>query len=488
MLALCTGSVIVDGFQSIGAAAGSHGPGSLRWPLVGSFMGYDRTWGFHWFGWPWLRSWLIPVVSWSPGADVSLLWGLWILTATRVAVLVGKAEGKVTGMAAGFFTLAAPGILTALQSYRPEIPTACALVLLAGCWWQDTKRTLVCRSLLLLILPTLHPLGLVVPGAWCAGVAVLEWCRNGLMAAVRRTLPPVLALAGGVLLFVAWYGLQPDAWAQFKLNLASQRMLVDGMGAGYLTLFRWGLSGRGAIPLLVLLVPAFAYGICLLLRAVRNPKDTSNDILLLPALAIVISFALNVVGRNPNPLHFVGVLPFAVWLVCAGGRKITMLRSGKLLIPVMAVACGLMAVYPAKQAWLLLRSGGESYRNGLAKTLDRLPPSRRVLIPVCLWEAALRPGQGRDFRFSTFPNILPRRERSEYEQMVMADTAPGDLLVWDPLQEQGGVFNFVTATALKHQLIQPIGVEDLWEPMGEISAPVRYSDSQATVFQVFRRK
>jgi hypothetical protein len=71
--------------------------------------------------------------------------------------------------------------------------------------------------------------------------------------------------------------------------------------------------------------------------------------------------------------------------------------------------------------------------------------------------------------------------------MVLQDLQPGDLLLWDPLQERGGVFNFVTETALRHLLILPEQQPEQWEKLRDIQIPVQYSRGQATDFVLYRK-
>jgi len=486
VLALRTGSVIVDGFQCAGALAGSPGPGSLRWPFVGGFMGYDQAWGFHWFGWQWLRSLALPVMPWSPEVDIALLAVLWGATAWWAARLVEQTSDRRLGLACGALTLAAPGLVVALQSYRPEIPAAAGLLLLAGSWEGPSRLHRVLRALLLVTLPSIHPLCVVVPAAWWAGGWYFEYRRSGVGNAVRRMLPQGLALAGGLLMFAAWYALQPHALEQFKSNIASQRLLVEGLGSGYLTFFRWGFGGLGAIPLIVLLVPAVLRGAWVLFKSVSGDRRPEW----LAAVAVLVAILFNWAGRNPNPLHLVAIIPFAAWLLASLLAAVCRNRI-PCLFPGLCVALACMfGAYPARQTFRLFGKDGHSYRSGLVQVLEELPPAHRVYIPVCLWEAAAKQGGNRweKYRFSTFPNILTRGERVLYEQEILSGLEAGDLLVWDVLQDEGGIFNFVMQTALKHQLIRPPEQGDAWEPVGKVEVLAAYSSSQSREFLIYRKK
>ena len=95
LVALYTGPVIVDGFQSIGAAASASGPGELKWSMLGNYRDYDRTWGFHWFGWPLIRSLLLDLVPWSSVWDLLLV----CIMLGAAAVLTLWVIAPVRGMA-----------------------------------------------------------------------------------------------------------------------------------------------------------------------------------------------------------------------------------------------------------------------------------------------------------------------------------------------------------------------------------------------------
>lgn len=130
---------------------------------------------------------------------------------------------------------------------------------------------------------------------------------------------------------------------------------------------------------------------------------------------------------------------------------------------------------------------GSELPGALSDALASLPRSRKVLIPVALWEAA-QMNKGRPdatYQFSTFPNIAVREQRERIEKQVASDMQAGDLLLWDPLQESGGIFNFVEETALRHLLLHPQD-NAIWERLDDISIPFSYSRNQPAMFQVYR--
>ena len=488
MIVVRTGSVIVDGFQSIGSAAAASGPGQLRWPFMGSFMGYNHCWGFHWFGWPWLRSLLLPLLPWSPGGDIALGCVLWA-TASLVTFKLVAAQGKKEGLFCGLLMLAAPSFLVAAQSYRPEIPAALALVGAFALWSRTSRASSLFRALLLLLLPTLHPLGLVVPATWCLLGFVAQWRLSGFASALRSCGWHVLPLAGGVALFAFWFALQPDAWAQFELNVRSQRLLTEGMGTGIGTFFRWGFGSLGSAPLALLLLVACGQATTVVLGTLRGPaREISLEAC--AAFGLLTAIAFNIATRNPNVLHLLMVMPLAAILFKNALWRIFAHDGTPWRVVVMTGSLVGFSSLAIKQGVGLIRHQGVGYRDELASALRQLPDSRQVLIPVAFWEAALKRGKDArtSYRLSTFPNILPRAERAAYENSLATELQSGDLIVWDSLQEEGGVFNFVGETALRHQVIRPPDQEALWERLPDLVIPVAYSKGQSTAFRIYRRR
>lgn len=484
-----TGSVIVDGFQSLGAVADSSRGGDLHWPMLGGFMGYDHVWGFHWIGWPWLRSLLLPLLPWSPKVDLAICCGLWALAAMAVSRIAEKEGDRTTGILTGLASVLAPGFLIAAQSYRPEIPTALGLVLTLSVWNASSRSGRLVRVLSCVILPILHPLGLVVPGTWCA----FDFLRNLRPFDLKALLPPVLKalplLVGAGLMF-AWMATQPEAWEQFSLNLRSQRMLIEGLGTGYGTFFRWGIGSLGALPLVVLITVACLRGAWLVIRSLKGGGRAGTDPLTLAGAGVSVTLAFNIVAKNPNSLHLVAILPLAAWLFVS---LLAVLRSrlgARAHLAAVVASSALFCGLSLKQSWKLVRSPGPGFRASLSNALESLPQSRRILIPVAMWEAAVTSPRrdSTEFQFSTFPNLLPNAERKSYEEKLMSKLRPGDLLIWDPLQDYGGIFNFVTTTALRHQVLRPPDDPLGWERLPDLRIPVLYSRGQSDRFELYRKR
>ncbi len=489
ILVNCAGAIIVDGFQSLGGIANSSRPGDLHWPMMGSFMGYDHAWGFHWPGWPLLRSLLLPLLPWNPLIELSLLSMIWAATAWIGMCLVDRKSESRMKFWVALLTLTAPGFLVAAQSYRPEIVTAFGLVVALRYWRSCEKMAKVWRVAALIFLPLLHPLGLIVPVAWCGWELLWNIREHRLVKALLELTRKAWPIGLGVIALTSWFALQPEAWAQFQMNVESQRLLVAGMGTGWRTFFVWGLGSKSALPLVALLLGALVISVLLPLRFFKNRQDSCNSIQCYAAVGLWTAVLFNIAAKNPNSLHLVAVIPLAVLLFVEGIAQIV-----KVMIPIgvrLAMAATLLVflAYPIKLSYSFYRNNGQSYRGALVQLLAQLPDARKVLIPVAFWEAAQLKGRSNQtiYQFSTFPNILKQTERARYEGGVIAELQQGDLLIWDPLQEQGGVFNFVETTALRHQLIHPQGAAQ-WERLADLNVPVRYSRNQSVCFEVYRKR
>jgi hypothetical protein len=486
-----TGSVIVDGFQSIGAISASKYSGDLHWPMMGNFMGYDHTWGFHWIGWPLLRSLFLPLLPWNPVTEFSLLCAIWLAVAVLLAKTIKRSREGSSAFSAASLSLLAPGFLVALQSYRPEIITGLLLILYPYARDERNGGKGFFLGMLFLFLPLFHPLGVVIPAAWITADFIWKLRDSGWKQAIFGAIRPSCCLAAGCLLMACWFFLQPQAWDQFLLNIRTQRLLTEGLGPGYWQVMRWGYGSKSAFPLVLLLLGGICGGIIALWHQWQHHR---NEAMLRPQTLAAVGFlsasAFNLVAKNPNSNHMLAVMPFAAWLfllACNSVYKDQWLRLRKALFALFVCVCN---VYPLKNMHLLLKQGGKSYRGELRKALGEIPSTGKVLIPVVFWESAqiLALQQKTIYQFSTFPNVLERSKRYSYEDRVLSDIRQGDLLLWDSLQEQGGVFNFVEVTALKHQIIRPPSQPEMWEKVKDIHITTRYSKSQPVDFELYRKK
>lgn len=491
LLPYFSGSVIVDGFQSLGAVSDSSKPLDLHWPLVGSFMGYQQCWGFHWPGWSLLRSFALPLIPQTPWIDLLLLALIWCTCSWYVIKISSPRSSSLVRVTTYIIALLAPGYLVAAQSYRPEIVTALFLLMILHYWQAKETKPKWMRTAALTILPLLHPLGFVIPVTWFAWDFLRDSKNIGIAKASKNIARNAWPLGLGILLFCSWFAFQPNAWAQFQLNVKSQRQLVDGLGAGWNTFFVWAIGSRDTLPLVGIIFGAIL-GSLLLIKPVLKGEKSSSEFhqSIYSALGVWIAIIFNIVTKNPNSLHLVAILPMCIILHV---RLID--HVGKAIHPIlfpigMVTTLLVLSIYPLKNTYILYQNNGRSYRREIVASLDTLPRADKVLIPVAFWEAALEKQRdtGQVYQFSTFPNILNKADRTIYEQQILSNVKAGDLLLWDPLQELGGVFNFVEITALRHQVIRPPSQPDLWEEIKRIHIPTHYSKGQPVEFLVYRKK
>lgn len=486
-----TGSVIVDGFQSIGAISASQYPADLHWPMLGDFMGYDRVWGFHWIGWPLLRSLLLPVLPWNPVTEFFLLCAIWLAVAVLLGKTVKRSTQGLSTFGAASLSLLAPGFLVALQSYRPEIITALLLMLCLNGRDERNRGKGFAYGILFLLLPLFHPLGVVVPASWIAADFMWKLRDSGWKQAIFGGIRSSCCLATGCLLMACWFVLQPQAWDQFLLNIKAQRLLTEGLGPGYWQVMRWGYGFKSAFPLVLLLLGAICGGIVALRHQWQYHRtETMLRPQTLAAVGFLSAMAFNLVAKNPNTNHMLAVIPLAAWLfllACNSLLNDQWQRFRTILVALFVCVCN---AHPIKNMHLLLKQGGASYRGELRKALADMPTSGRVLIPVAFWEAALIQGKTTttEYRFSTFPNILEAQPRSEYESRLDKVLDAGDILIWDSQQEAGGIFNFVKKTALRHVILQPDNDSSGWTKLHDLVIPATYSTNQSKTFEVYQKQ
>lgn len=487
-----TGACIVDGFQSTGAISDSRFPGDLHWPLLGSFLDYDQTWGFHWPGWPLLRSLLLPVAAWHPYVEFVILCSFWLAAAWLLSEIVKSTGQTILSWWVFALSLLAPGYLVSLQSYRPEIITGFALVVCLWSWHGHGTYAKVLKGAALVLLPLLHPVGFVLPVVWIGSECLLQWRHAGFSSACKKSLGPGLCLLAGILVFVAWYARDPATWLQFQTNLKTQRLLAQGLGPGYWSVLRWGYGFKGALPLILILGGAVLGSIVVLHQQLRTKsRSGATTPEMMVALAFLAALAFNLITKNPNTNHLLAVAPFAAWLYVSAVN--TVLPASVLTLRACALTATLLVcnVLPLKNSYLLCKNRGASYRGDLHAALSQLPPEAKVLIPVAFWESAVlleKAEPGLRYAFSTFPNILEKEPRVTYEKAALAELQPGDLVIWDPLLDEAGIFNFVEVTALRHQIIRPPSQPETWEKVKDIHIAARYSQSQSVDFELYRKR
>ncbi len=485
-----------DGFQSTGAALG--GTGGFGWPFVGQFEGFDVQWGYHWFGWPLLRSWLLPLWSWSPMGDALVLHGLRLLTAGLVARKVGQMGGGRAAVLVAFGTviLQKGWFCSMAFLYRPETLAALTLWLAAspllggrsGLW--RGKAEAMFSIIGLAASPLIHPLAVAATGLIAAfGIwnAVRREGATWARAIGRWGLPAGIGLA----LLAAYYGSNSIRLEQLMETLATMSrekktpvQALFGLFAGAKNLFlTW--------PCVLFL----ALTGWLVLRTESRASALAVGVLL-PIVLLVLCFLYLVAGGHPNTGHSAVMAPFMGWLA---GILVELTRKARGAWLTRAMLVGQVAVCAVPlilAAAAFLVEPPRSTRAIAVQAMDKALAltTGQVLIPVSLWEAAaLRsPEERRRIRFTTFPNHAFLDRRADYERQVMVGLQQGDVLVTDsmagPQPDPVDVLPWARSAVLQGQ--------GGWEKLAEYEAvetatirlgPVRRQEMQIGNLTISRR-
>jgi hypothetical protein len=432
------GTGFPDGFQSLGPIFGRQ-PGHLTWPMLGGFEGFDRSWGYHWAGWPMLRSLIGFVAPWTALGDGLVLH----LMRAALAVWVGGCLFKQFRSEPAAWI----GLLTVLLNrgwfcsmaflYRPETITALLLWIAARPLIgkrEDTGRfTHVLSVLSLVLLPLMHPL------AWpasllLAGIGSLTIrARIGTSAWIWKSclllwLPAML----GIWIFAAYYLADPLRLAQLKDTLQTTASMKSGIQATAQRLFLDPKNIFFSGPTLAVLGLSG-------LAACRRPQAMKAwlfDGYGLSVAMVLLSLLYLLVAGHPNTGHATVMAPFLGYaagrLFELGWKSTAERRLVRLAMTGQAMAC---SVPLALTALSFISHPPASPRARAAAVLDRALASTpgRVIIPLSLWEAAgaVSVKDLARIRFVTFPNWVPLDRRLAYERDLEASLGEGDVLIAD---------------------------------------------------------
>jgi hypothetical protein len=426
-----------DGFQSTGAALGAAG--GFGWPFVGQFEGFDVQWGYHWFGWPLLRSWLLPLWSWSPMGDALVLHGLRLLTAGLVArKLARMGAGRAAVLVAFGTVILQKGWFCSMAFlYRPETLAALTLWLAAspllggrsGLWRGKVEAML--STIGLAASPLIHPLAVAATGV----IAVF-----GIWTAVRRegaTWARAIGCWGlpaavGVALLVAYYGSSPIRLEQLMDTLATMSLVKK-------TPFLALLGLVADVKNLFLTWPCVLFLALMGWLAWRKESRASALTVgvILPISLLVLCFLYLVAGGHPNTGHAAVMAPFMGWLagmlVGLTGKARGAWLTRAMLVAQVAVCA--VPLFLAGAAFIV--EPPRSARGIAVQAIDKALSltTGKVFIPLSLWEAAAvrSPEERRRIRFTTFPNYAVLDRRADYERQVMVGLQRGDVLVTDSM-------------------------------------------------------
>ncbi|OYU43957.1 MAG: hypothetical protein CFE44_15535 [Burkholderiales bacterium PBB4] len=407
--------------------------------MMGGFEGFDHAWGYHWVGWPMLRSLVGSVMPWTSLGDGVALHLLRALVAIWVGECLFRQLRSILAAWVGLLTvLLNRGWFCSMAFlYRPETLTALLLWMAAlpliGKREDSSKITAGLSVVSLVLLPLMHPL------AWPASMLVafmgsvtirrsagtMHWIRRSFL---RWWLPLMLGFG----LFGGYYLSDPLRLAQFKDTLQTTAHFKSGLEATVRRLFLDPKNVFLSVPVLAVLglsLLALRFSACAW-------KAWLWDGLGLSLAMVLLSMAYLFAAGHPNTGHATVMAPF---LGYSAGRLFNMdWRSSaerwltRLGMIGQVALCSLPLLLTAGS--FLFHPPGSS-RTRATTVLDRALASTRgrVIIPLSMWEAAgAVSGQDRSrIRFATFPNWVLIGRRLAYEDDVVNSLAEGDVLIVD---------------------------------------------------------
>jgi len=424
-----------DGFQSIGASFDGNA-GQLSWPFVGNFEGYEDRWGYHWFGWPMLRFWFAGLFPFSPLGDALFLHGVRALTAILVAQYVYRHYQSVGAalLACATILLQKGWFCSMAFLYRPETVAALLLWLAAEPVW--TKNTWprwrkIVAILALFLCPMMHPLA-VAAGGW---VTVLGMAKGRVVSEeswfrlLARWLLP--SLLGGLCL-IWYYASNENTYVQLMTTVQTmQAVKMDTLSvlkniflAPNNVFYAWPVSALCVISIV----------------GVWQKRVVGHELFCLFASSsfVGLGFAYLIAGGHPNVGHAALMTPFlGLW-----AAQVFVIDFDKVILKKLVRASSILMVLFCLLPLLLVatayvQSPPQSPRDKAAEIVkSALAQTKgRVIIPLCLWEAALT--QAPEVRsrivFSTFPNYASVERRQAYENEVVETMRAGDLLLMVPM-------------------------------------------------------
>jgi hypothetical protein len=422
-----------DTWCYLGPAAGSPSIFHLEVPLWGGFLGGNHVWGLHFPGAPLIYSCLFSLVGFRPSIGVAIFVALWLALAACTGWMARQLTGKnFWAIAAGSAVLSDRCLFNIAQAQRPEFVGSIALLLLWMALEQvpplKGKWRLYCILICLFLLPLLHPVTLITGGCVCIALYRVAYLRGSinLKTAILASLAYII---GGAAL-VLWFYLQPDAWSQFSDHASSVNIpFTFGLTLWRSLQFSYYPTFSGHI----LWAAGILFSALILISWIRNPLRAIPVGGWGAAILIISIF----VEQKFNNMFYIGlILPEAVLVTLlilfnfqqrVGDSRIVSLSST--LIVVFICVHGL---FWATRTLKFIGAGCPSIRTELAKITNGLPQHQHILIPVVLWEAALRDPSR--FELNTLPQFASKYRREEYEAPRYGRLIPGDLVILDRFQ------------------------------------------------------
>jgi hypothetical protein len=424
-----------DGFQSIGASFGGNA-GHLSWPFVGNFEGYAEKWGYHWFGWPMLRCWFTGVLSFSPLGDAFFLHGVRALTGILVAQYVYRRYASVNAafIACAMILLQKGWFCSMAFLYRPETVAALLLwlaaepVLTKNTWPQWRKITSITA---LFLCPMMHPLA-VAAGCWVSVLGIAKGrfsARSSWLFLLLRWLLPSLL---GVTCLIGYYASNENTYVQLMTTIQTMQAVKMDTFSVLKNMFLAQNNVFYVWPVSALFVISVV--------GVWQKRVVGNELFCLFASSSLVGlgFAYLIAGGHPNVGHAALMTPFlGLW-----AAQVYVIHFDKVILKKLVRASSILMVLFCLLPLLLVatayvQSPPQSPRKKAAEILESAlaQTQGRVIIPLSLWEAALKqtPESRSRIRFSTFPNYASAKRRQEYETEVVESMRDGDFLIMVPM-------------------------------------------------------
>lgn len=426
-----------DGFQSIGASFDAR-VGHLSWPFVGNFEGFGDQWGYHWFGWPMIRSCLSGLFAFSALGDALFLHGARALSGILVAQYVYRHYNSTGAslLACAIILLQKGWFCSMAFLYRPETVSALLLWFAAEPLWtgKDWSRwRMIVAIVALFVLPMMHPLA-VAAGCWVSLLGMAKgrftYREPWLSLCLRWILPTLLGLC-----CLIWYYTSTEIrFVQLMTTVQTMQLIkMDNVSviknmflAANNVFFLWPVTGLFIISIV----------------AVWQKRLVGKELFDVFASSsfLAIAFVYLIAGGHPNVGHAALMTPFlglwAAQVFVIPFDRVMLINFVRVFSVWMVLFC-LFPLLVATAAYI--QSPPHSPRAIASRLLQSAlaQTNGKVVIPLSLWEAALaqKPEDRSRIRFSTFPNYASIERRQAYENEVIASMSTGDLLIMAPVSK-----------------------------------------------------
>lgn len=427
-----------DWYQNTGVIAAQNSFLDFRWPLLGEFPPFNGGWGTHWPLYMVLKSAVFSILPYSETAMFSFsmivasLCSCWVMyaiarrTANQWLAALGAAV-VLSDRMMHFHLLAARG--------EPLVAALLLMIVYHSRSFIGGDATRLSRIGYLIpyfLLPTLHPFGITVTG----GLALLHFLFHKKLfpkaGAVNRCLPIGIYFAGlGTLCL--WFAWQPAAWEQMRINLSVQGKIYEdatrftyflNLMPSYLGPLGYAFWGGG---LILALWVAAVFGRSAWSKRLEPISAIRADHVFAAAVVIalpLLGFLLHV----DNYFHYTVGISCLVYLSCVLGNVRDRRMDRGIAACVLASFGGIASLSPGYRLVKYHLCGAPDMRRERDNIVARYQSARRLYIPLCLYNEAMRRCPDRALFFK-FPIPMPEAVRRSYDQNVYSDAQPGDILI-----------------------------------------------------------